>query len=74
MYKNCPVKKCNIERGYSTCAECAEYEDLRKCKNLNNWISKIFGFIFRTNKLRNLERIRKIGLEKFKEEVRKGQG
>ncbi len=58
MYKNCPVKKCNIEKGYFTCAECAEYEDLRKCKKLNNWISKIFGFIFRTDKLGNLERIR----------------
>jgi len=68
MYKNCPVKPCCIEKSYTTCAECTEYEDLRKCKKLNNYIAKIVGFIFRMNKIKNLEEIRRIGLEKFKKD------
>jgi len=70
MYKNCPVKQCCIEKQYTTCAECTQYVDLRKCKKLNNYVAKIIGFIFRTNKIKNLERIREIGLENFRERIK----
>ncbi|UCD00032.1 MAG: DUF3795 domain-containing protein [Phycisphaerales bacterium] len=69
MFKNCPVKKCAMGRNYSTCAECEDFEDLKGCRKLNNFISKITGFIFRTNRTGNLCRIREIGLEKFKATV-----
>jgi hypothetical protein len=41
---------------------------LKKCKKLNNIISKIFGLIFRSNRIGKLVRIREIGLNGFKEE------
>jgi len=44
------------------------YSDLRECDQLNNFFSKVFGFIFRTDRIGNLERIREIGLEAFKAE------
>lgn len=66
MFENCPVKKCAEGRSYSTCAECGVFENLKGCRKLNNFVSKIMGFVFRTNRIANLHRIREIGLEQFK--------
>ena len=46
LYKSCKVRACNIEKGYSSCADCKEYHNLRDCKKLNNFMSKIFSLIF----------------------------
>ena len=70
MYRNCKIKKCAQTKNYSSCAECEEFENLKNCKKLYNLISMLFGFIFRTNRIANLERIREIGLEMFEEEVK----
>jgi hypothetical protein len=68
MFKNCPIKKCNLGNNLATCADCQEFQDLKECKKLNSFISKIFGLIFRTNRIGNLVHIREIGLETYKEE------
>lgn len=68
MYRNCPVKKCALERGYITCADCADFENLKDCKKLNNFISKIFDLIFRTDRIGNLDRIREVGVEQFQQQ------
>jgi hypothetical protein len=71
MFHNCPVKRCAGERRYTTCADCVEFDDLKKCGKLNNFISKIFGFVFRKNRIGNLDRIREVGLERFREKESK---
>ena len=68
MNRGCKVKPCAQERNFSSCAECKDFPDLADCKKLNNWISKIFAFIFRSDRLGNLNQIREIGLDKFKEQ------
>jgi len=66
IFKKCPVRKCAIDRSYTTCAQCSEFEDLKRCRKLNNFISKIMGFIFRTDRIANLCCIREVGIEKFR--------
>ena len=66
MFKGCKVKKCAMDRDISTCAACVEFSDLKQCKKLNNFISKIFKLVFRTDRLDNLRLIRACGLENFK--------
>lgn len=68
MNRNCKIRKCTIENSYITCADCTEFTELKKCRKLNNLISKFFSFIFRTNRIGNLNRIREVGLEQFKAE------
>ena len=51
MNGGCKVKPCAKDRGYCTCAECSEFDNLKDCKKLNNFISKIFGFVFRLDRL-----------------------
>lgn len=60
--KGCRVRACAFERGFATCAEC---EEMETCRILNNFISKIFSFIFRTDKMGSLRMIRDEGMEKF---------
>ena len=68
MNRHCKMKACSISRGYTNCAQCTEFSDLRDCKKLNNIVANLFGFVFRTNRIGNLERIREIGLDAFKKE------
>jgi hypothetical protein len=66
MFKNCPVKPCVAAKGCATCAGCADFKNLKACRKLNNFISKIFGLIFRTRRIDNLLRIRAIGMDGFR--------
>lgn len=68
MNRNCEMKACSIERGYFTCASCKDFGDFKQCKKLYNLVSKFFGFIFHTDRIGNLNRIKEIGLDNFKQE------
>ena len=68
MNASCKVKPCAQEKNCVTCADCGDFTDLKECRKLNNFISKIFALIFRSDRIGNLCRIREIGIEKFKEE------
>ena len=70
MFARCPVKACAIEKGCTTCAACESYPDLKACRKLNSFIARIFGFIFRSDRIGSLYHIREIGLEAFKTERR----
>jgi hypothetical protein len=71
MNRNCKMKACASERQYNTCADCTEFRNLKDCRKLNNLVANFFGFIFRTNRIGNLYRIREVGFELFIEEKRK---
>lgn len=61
----CKVRKCCIENSYQSCAECKEYTDVSECKKLNNFFSKVFAFIFRTDRLAGITMIKEKGYENF---------
>ena len=63
----CSVRKCCMEKSYKSCAECVDFSDLKQCGKLNNFISKIFALIFRSNRYACLEAIRVEGYDKFAE-------
>lgn len=65
MNAGCKVKPCAQDRNCTTCADCTDFENLKDCKKLNNFISKIFGLIFRSDRIGNLSRIRESGLDEF---------
>ena len=61
----CPVRRCCQEKSLAVCAGCHEHSRYEDCKRLNNFISKIFSLIFRTNRPGNLREIDQVGLENF---------
>ena len=68
MHRGCKIKPCAMEKGYVSCAECVEFDNLEECKKLNNFISKIFAFVFRSDRIGNLNHIRDVGIKQFQEE------
>jgi len=65
----CKVRTCCINNGYATCADCMTHVDARRCARFNNPISRLFGFIFRSNRAACIDRIDKIGREAFAREM-----
>ena len=65
----CKTRKCCINNNFSTCAQCSQ--DLVACKKLNNFISKIFSFIFKIDRIAALKKIKNEGEENFIKEMKK---
>ena len=63
----CSIRRCCQKRGFTSCAECSEFP----CKKLD-WITKRYD----QWNLRNLERIREVGIERWlreqEEKVKEG--
>jgi hypothetical protein len=63
MFKSCPVRKCCVENNYASCADCRTVAEPRDCKKFNNFISKLFRLIFRSNRSACIAQIREKGLQ-----------
>ncbi|MGD2206418.1 MAG: DUF3795 domain-containing protein [Anaerolineae bacterium] len=63
-FKGCKIRICVTDRGYTTCAECDEMES---CQHLHSFVSKVMGFIFRSDRPGNLRYLQQHGPEAFVE-------
>lgn len=59
----CKVRTCCLENHYSSCAECRTVADPRDCRKFNNFISKLFGLVFRSDRRACLVQIAEKGLQ-----------
>jgi hypothetical protein len=59
----CKIRACCMTHGYASCAECKEFTDPMDCKMFNNVMSKIFAFIFRSDRAACIRQIREIGIQ-----------
>ena len=48
---------------YGSCADCQEFEDPMACRKFNNFMSKLFGLIFRSDRAACIRQIREAGIE-----------
>lgn len=70
----CKVRACCLDRGFATCADCKEFPDPAACRKFNNFISKMFAFIFRSDRRACVLRVRAVGCQAFAAEMaEKGQ-
>ena len=65
----CKVRTCCQDNDYATCDECAEFADPRRCRKFHNLISRIVGFVLRSDRSKCIERIRAVGPEAFAREM-----
>jgi hypothetical protein len=63
--KWCSVRSCCLQRGYQSCADCTEFSNVKDCKKYNNWIARLFGLIFRSNRAACISLIREQGYPVF---------
>jgi hypothetical protein len=59
----CTIRTCCRENAYGSCGDCKKVAEPNDCKKFNNWISKIFGLIFRSNRRACVLQIRQKGLQ-----------
>ena len=58
----CTVRSCCRDRHIATCAECADFPDVRECKKYHNVVSRLFGFVFRSDRAACIAQVRDQGL------------
>ena len=58
-----------MEKGFHTCAECDK--DVNECSFYNNFMSKVFAFIFRSDRPACIRYIQEHGEQAFAEEMTK---
>lgn len=59
----CTVRSCCLEKGIRTCAECADFADPQACSKYNNFMARLFGFVFRSDRAACIAQIKLLGLE-----------
>jgi hypothetical protein len=65
----CRIRTCCKEHAYKSCADCSIVPNLRDCKKLNNFIAKVFAFIFRSDRFACLAAIKERGYEDYAGEM-----
>ncbi len=69
----CKVRTCCIEHDYPSCADCKEFTDPRQCKIYNNFISRIVGFVLRSDRAACIMQIKAIGMQGHADTMAKQQ-
>ena len=65
----CTVRKCCLDAQRDSCASCPDHINPVTCGKFHNWISRLFGFIFRSDRAACIHRLREIGRETFAKEM-----
>ena len=65
----CKIRTCCIENSYASCADCQIVEDMKDCKKFNNFISKLFAIIFRSDRFSCIALINKKGYDEYAKEM-----
>ena len=61
----CKVRACCIEKHLKSCADCDDFNDPGQCKKFNNFFSKLFGFLFGSDRSACIDCIKNTGLEAY---------
>jgi hypothetical protein len=61
----CKIRLCCREREIANCGECKEFQNPMDCSMYNNFMSRAFGFIFRSDRARCVAHIRAKGADDY---------
>ncbi|MBI4859600.1 MAG: DUF3795 domain-containing protein [Candidatus Riflebacteria bacterium] len=65
----CKVRACCLERGHGSCADCTSVHDVRDCGKFHNWISRLIGFVLRSDRAACIACIKEKGRDAFAREM-----
>lgn len=57
----CKVRSCCADKRIEICADCTEFADPRACSKFNNFMSKLFGLVFNSDRAACIAQIKQIG-------------
>ena len=59
----CKVRTCCLDKKHSSCADCTLHDNPMKCTRFNNFVSRLFGLLFRSDRAACINQIRNLGLD-----------
>lgn len=59
----CQIRVCCSEKHIQTCAECTEFSNPSDCKKFNNFVSKLFALVFRSDRPACIAQIKQLGVD-----------
>ena len=65
----CKVRSCCQERKCATCAECVGYSNASDCKKFNNFMSKLFGLLLRSDRAACIAQVKRLGVQGHAEDM-----
>jgi len=65
----CEVRKCCMANNITSCADCKTVANANDCKKFNNFMSKLFGFIFRSDRQKCINAIKEKGIDAYSKEM-----
>jgi hypothetical protein len=65
----CKIRTCCAQNNYASCASCVKFGDVAECKKFNNFISKVFAFLFGSNRKGCIGAIKEKGLEGYAKDM-----
>ncbi len=65
----CSIRACCLTEKRDSCADCPEHSDPKSCGKFNTWISRLFGFVFRSDRAACVNRLREIGRGAYAKEM-----
>ncbi len=65
----CKVRACCNRHFFRTCAECGAHEDVNDCGWFSNWLTRLIGFVFNSDRSRCIQMIRDSDLKSYAESM-----
>jgi hypothetical protein len=65
----CKIRACCMEHDYRSCADCTEFADVSECKKFDNFMARIFGLLFNSNRVACIHVIKDQGYDAFAEQM-----
>jgi hypothetical protein len=59
----CKIRVCCKEKHITSCAECVEFSDAMACKKFNNFMSKVFALVLKSDRAACIRQIKEVGRE-----------
>ena len=61
--KWCKIRVCCIDNQCLSCADCKQFDNPKDCKMFNNFMAKLFGLIFRSDRVACIQQIKELGIQ-----------
>ncbi len=65
----CKTRTCCLDANISSCADCKTVATTVECKKMNNFVSKLFSYIFKSDRHDCIKRIQEIGYTPYATEM-----
>lgn len=67
----CKIRACCLENKRRSCADCQEFTNASDCKKFNNLFSKLFAFVFKSDRQACINMIKEKGYDAYAREMTK---